>query len=250
MQNRFERYTQLVSAGALRAADHDSLREDILDLDASIRSERAEVLALRNQASQAELQVVADALDLRQRLLDRQSQVSEAIPRVKTQILKLDALINSADLRAPTDGTISQLRFPTDTMYIPRGETILTLTRPTETHRVSFLVPPHAIDQTRVGMSGTLTVSSLPQRNHPKIKVVIQSLSPEAKRSPDGAILGYVGVASINPEDLASLQTELGPDLTLAIDMPVTLVFVGRQTTFAGYLVGPFLEFLAKAMQD
>lgn len=250
MQARFDRFAGLVKSGALRASEHDTLLETILDLDASILAEKAEVAALQTQARQTELQIATEVLELRQRLLDRQAQINEALPRTRMQILRLDALINAAAVRAPATGTVSRLLFDTDTMYVPRGETVLTLTRPTQTHRVSFVVPPFAIDQTRVGMEGQLTVASLPQRNHPKVRVVIQSLSPEARRNGDGAVIGYDGVAAINADDLAALRTELGEHSSLSIDMPVTLIFAGRETTFSDYLIGPFLDFRAKALQD
>jgi len=250
MEARFDRYSRLVKSGALRATDNDTLLESMLDLDASILGERAEAAALRSQAEQVSLQVKADALDLRQRLLDRQSQVAEAIPRLRAQILRLDAVIRNAELRAPSDGTIARLFYDTNEMFVPRGETVLTLTSPTRQHEVAFVVPPHAIDQTRVGLQGTLTVSSLPQRNHPKVDVKIRSLSPEARRNREGVIVGYDGIAEIDPNDLANLDKQLGSDFALFIDMPVTLIFAGRETTFSDYLVGPFLDFLAKAMQD
>ncbi|KPA23202.1 Type I secretion system membrane fusion protein PrsE [Shimia sp. SK013] len=250
MQARFDRYSKLVQTGALRASDNDTLLEAMLDLDASMRAERAEVNALHVQTAQVALQVKAEELDLRQKLLDRQGQVAEAIPRIRMQILRLDAQVRSAELRAPTDGTIARLHYDTDQMFVPRGETVLTLTRPTQSHRVSFVVPPHAIDQTRIGMQGHLTVSSLPQRNHPKVRVQIQSLSPEARRNSDGALLGYDGVATIDAQDMKELRAQMGEGLTLSIDMPVSLVFAGRDTTFSDYLIGPFLDFVTKALQD
>lgn len=250
MQSRFDRFSKLVTNGALRASESDTLLEAMLELDASIHAEQAEVAALRVQAAQVSLQVKTEELDLRQRLLDRQGQVAEAIPRLRMQALRLDAVLRNAELRAPSDGTIARLHFDTDQMFVPRGETVLTLTRPTEDHRVSFVVPPHAIDQTRVGMEGLLTVASLSQRNHPKVRVKIASLSPEARRNSDGVVIGYDGVARIDPADMALLRAGMGDALSLSIDMPVTLVFSGRSTTFADYLIGPFMEFLAKAMQD
>lgn len=38
--------------------------------------------------------------------------------------------------------------------------------------------------------------------------------------------------------------------ISLSTDMPVHLVFTGRQTTFGDYLIEPFWAFLSQAMQD
>ncbi|WP_132858904.1 HlyD family efflux transporter periplasmic adaptor subunit [Shimia isoporae] len=250
MQARFDKFRQLVATGAFRASDNDTLLEAILDLDSSIRSQEAEVAAIKLQAAQTELQIHSEELELRQKLLDRQSQIATTIPRLRMRLLRLEAVLQHAELRAPANGTIAQLHYDTEAMYVPRGETVLTLTRHTKAHHVAFVVPPHAIDQVRVGMAGKLKVSSLPQRNHPEIRVEIASISPEAQRDAEETVLGYDGIAQINRADLQNLRKQMGDELSLSIDMPVTLIFTGRQTTFADYLIGPFWDFLAKALQD
>lgn len=250
MQARYERYSALVSNGALRAADGDVLLEAILELEAGIQSEQAELGALQSQATQVHIQTQQDLLDFRQRLLDRLAQIEDAIPKLRLQILRLDAEIKQADVRAPDSGTVSRLYYDTDQMFIPRGETVLTLTRHSQDHTVSFIVSPQAIDQIRVRMQGALTVTSLSQRNHPRVGVLIHSLSPEARRNQEGSVVGYDGIAVINETDMAALLANMGDDLSLSIDMPVNLIFSGRQVTFATYVVGPFMDFLSKALQD
>ena len=99
-------------------------------------------------------------------------------------------------------------------------------------------------------MSGQLTLAALPQRSHPRVTATITSMSPKARRDADGRVLGYDGVAEINPEDHTALLAQLGEGISLTADMPVTVVFTGRDTTFGAYIMGPFWSFLQKAMQD
>lgn len=250
MRARHTRYLALVKNGALRAAEGDVLLETILDLEASIQKEQAELASITHQAQQARLQTDQQRLDFRQRLLDRLAQLEEGIPRLRLQILRLSAQIEQAEMRAPDAGVVSKLNYDTAAMYVARGDTVLTLARPTQDHRVSFVASAQSIDQMRVGMRGLLTVTSVSQRTHPRVEVTIKSLSPEARRDAEGTILGYDGVALIDGADRAALQAQMGADVTLATDMPVSLIFTGRQTTFGDYLLGPFLDFLSKALQD
>ena len=127
---------------------------------------------------------------------------------------------------------------------------MLTLARATEALDVAFVATPQTIDQLYVGMQGVLTVTSLPQRQHPKVRVAISALSPEARRDRDGRILGYDGIAIMNPNDRHAFQEELGDNLSISTDMPVHIVFTGRQMTFGDYLIEPFWAFLRQAMQD
>nr|WP_280636601.1 HlyD family efflux transporter periplasmic adaptor subunit [Shimia sp. R10_1] len=196
------------------------------------------------------MQATREQVEHRQKLLDRLAQLEEAIPRLQRQVLGLSARIDQADIRAPEAGIVASLFYDTAAMVVARGDTVLTLSRPTERHQVSFIANPQVIDQLHVGMPGQLTVAALPQRSHPRVSATITSLSPEARRNSDGAVVGYDGVAEIDAEDHAALLAQLGDDATLTTDMPVSVVFAGRQTTFGAYLVGPFWGFLEKAMQD
>jgi len=147
-------------------------------------------------------------------------------------------------------GTVVNLAFDTHDMYAPRGETLVTLVRETGDYEVNFNVSAQQIDQVAVGMVGHVMLTSLPQRNLPKIRVTITSLSPQATRNRDGTVVGYEGQASLNARDVAILKTVIGDGLRLSNDMPVGLSFQGRRVTFADYLVAPFLVFLSRSLQD
>ncbi len=250
MRDRLERYATLAAQGTLRTADTEALHESILDVQANLAREQAELASLESQATQARLQMARDKLEFRQEILDRQAQLEEAIPRLRLQALRLSAQIAQAEIRAPDDGVVTALPYDTAAMVVAQGDTVVTLARPSQALDVAFTASPQAIDQLRVGINGYLTVTGLPQRNHPRVRITLTSLSPEARRDHEGRVVGYDGVAAMHPEDEANLRAEMGQHLNLASDMPVHLVFTGRQVTFADYLVGPFLRFLSQAMQD
>ncbi len=250
MHARLERYRILVENGALRVSENDVLLEEILELEASLEAERAEIQSLRNQAVQTRTQTARELLEFRQNLLDRKAQLVETIPKLRLEILRLNAMIDQSEISAPEAGVVTRLHYPTDEMFVQRGQTVLTLTRLTQDHTVSFRVSPHLIDQVRAGMTGVLTITSLSQRNHPRVEVQIQSLSPDARRDSEGTILGYDGVAKIDAQALDHLLLELAGDVSLVNDMPINLVFEGREITFGAYLLGPFWEFLSMALQD
>ena len=250
MQARHSRYATLADRGAFRASEADALAEDIFELEAAIARDVAEISDLRNQSTQAAMQATRDQLEFRQQILERLAHLDETIPQLRLQIVRLEAQIAQAEIVAPDDGIVAELRYDTDAMVIARGDTVLTLARPNGRPEVSFLVDPQSIDQLRVGMQGWLTVTALPQRNHPRVHATIRALSPEARRDSNGVIVGFDGAATIAPEDHQALLDQLGDEAVLSSDMPVSLVFTGRKVTFGDYLARPFLEFLHKAMQD
>lgn len=110
-------------------------------------------------------------------------------------------------------------------MVVSKGDSVLTLARAAEALEFAFVASPQTIDPLHVGIQGFLTVTSLPQHQHPKVRVTISALSPEARRDGDDRILGYDGIASIDPIGRRALQKERGARLSLSADMSVHLVF-------------------------
>ena len=99
-------------------------------------------------------------------------------------------------------------------------------------------------------MSGQVMLSSLPQRNLPRVNATITAISPVAKRDPEGNIVAYSGREKIHESDLEAVFRALDHNFRLSIDMPVSIAVEGRQTTFATYLIAPFLAFMNKSLQD
>ncbi len=233
----------------LRLDDVDALRHLLLDVQSAIRSDRMELADLESRVVQAHLKMSHDGLAFRQKLLDRLAELEETIPQLRIQMLRLQDQINQAELRAPDAGVIARLHYDTPHMVVAPGDTVLTLARPATDQMVYFNAPAHAIDQLRAGMKGYLTLTSLPQRSHPRVRVTIRSLAPEARRNSDDQVIGYDGVAVMDTQDRDAVIA-MGEKVSLSADMPITLVFTGRETTFGAYLMGPFWSFISKALQD
>lgn len=250
MKSRYQSYKLLVSQGTMRVRDHELLNEQIYELENDIAAGEASISALQAELERAGMNARRGLIDFRQQLLSDHIQTTMLLPELKTQFAKLNARLNLAEVRAPSDGVVSSLHYNREKMYLPTGRTFLTLTEPLSKFQVEFQVPPSTIDQVQVGMVGTISFNGLPQRNLPKVQLRVQSLSPVATRSSDGEVVSYLGKATIDRDDFDALKAQLGVNYSLSIDMPVSVSFVGRQTTFFDYLAGPFFTFLEKAWQD
>lgn len=250
MRARYDRYRQLVAEGRMRGRDHDLLHEQILELENDIATEDASLSALRAERERRRVDIRRGLVEFRRQLLSDHIRITLLLPELKTRFTQLNAQLEQADVRAPATGVVSSLHYNKKHMYLPTGRSFLTLTEPPSEFQVEFQVPPSAIDQLQIGMSGYVSFTSLAQRNLPRVQLEIKSLAPIATRSSEGEVVSYRGKASIDPDDFEALQAQLADELFLSIDMPVSLSFTGRQTTFANYVIGPFFTFLSRAWQD
>ncbi|MGB1235697.1 MAG: HlyD family efflux transporter periplasmic adaptor subunit [Planktomarina sp.] len=250
MQTRYDDQLALVQKGSFRSSDAALLHESILALEGDLSTTRSQVIGMHEQIRQTTLSVSQAEHQLRTIMLDMLANNQKTLPDLRRKMLDLQSRIAAAVVVAPSDGTVTVLTYDTDQMFAPVGATLLTLTKPTDGYQIAFQVSPQLIDQLSVGMTGQVMVTSLPQRNLPTVHAEITTLSPEARRDPDGNIISYAGTARISPADLKLLLKALDGNMRLSIDMPVAVSFTGRQTTFAQYLVAPFVAFLDRSMQD
>ncbi|MEO0356782.1 MAG: HlyD family efflux transporter periplasmic adaptor subunit [Pseudomonadota bacterium] len=250
MFDRFEDQQSLVQRGTFRGTDAAQLNEAILSLDGELDADGSQLIALNEQVRQSVMSVEQMQVQLQSTLLELFVSNQKALPELRRRVLELQNKVDQSQIRAPANGIVTVLSFDTDQMFAPRGETLLTLTRPVDDYQVAFTVAPAMIDQLRVGMVGQVTVTSLPQRNLPKLHAEITALSPEARRDRDGNVVSYSGTARLNPDDLERVFEALDQGARLSIDMPVSVAFPGRTTTFGAYLIAPFLAFMDKSLQD
>lgn len=240
----------LVQKGLLSKAQEELQSDQVLSLEGEINEQEEELLSVQNQADQAFLNAQKLKTKFRLSLLSKQFENTKLLPNLRRQSLALEDEIASAVIRSPVSGTVVFLGYDTNQMYAAKGTTLVTLSQALDQPIVQMLIPTQTIDQVRVGMTGTLTVTSLPQRNLSKIRVRLKSISPDAAKDNDGNPTGYPAQATIVGDDLQQAVADLQGDLHLIADMPVSVALEGRKTTFSQYLVAPFFTMFEGAIQD
>lgn len=250
MHQRAARQEILANNGRLSQTAVESLQEQILIVAAELQTDQAELIALKDQVAQTRshqsLIELSLAQELNATLQANLKQLEELLPAKRGH----QDRIEKAQIHAPIAGTVTRLNFEAEGMFAPRGATLLSLAQALDAPHVAFRVPVGLIDQMRVGQSGTLIITSLPQRQLPQIRVTVRAISPRAQENDDGVVLGYDAIADIAQSDLSAVQSVLGDNVSLSADMPVELLIEGRKITLAQYLVAPFFKSFENALQD
>ncbi len=250
MADRAEHLSTLKQKGLIAAAQNEVHTNQLLDL--------------QEELIRAETERSADLATLRRNEIDRQSYKTRfrltllnkrlsneaRLPDLRRAAATIEDEVAQARIKAPVAGDVVAIGFDTDGLYAPRGTTLLTIAQPLELPFVEITIPPQAIDQTRPGMKGVLTISSLPQRNMPKIKVTLETIARDALLDPAGTPIGYRGRAIIDQQDLTRVRQSMGDALSLSADMPVEVALEGRHITFWQYLIDPFFQIFKESLQD
>lgn len=248
-RDRAGKLGRLAVKGVVSEAEIDAQLDLLLELESLQSSEQASLIKIQEDVNQARLKNNSLQAEYKLSLLDQLFQNRKRLPELQRAYLALETEISAATIVSPIDGKVVSISYDTNHMYVARGTTLVTLSQRLDYPRVKMIIPTDAIDQVRIGMSGTLTIPSLPQRNLPQIRVTVTSIAPDAAKGEDGQTIGYSALAEISPTDLSATQYSVG-DLQLASDMPVSISLEGRATTFSKYLFGPFLAMFNGALQD
>lgn len=245
-----DRQSDLRARGIATQAEADTSQDQALMLQAQIETQYVEQITLHSEIVQAQQSALSQREDHKRRLLSTLNTNKARLPELRRQAGQLQREIDMAIVRAPVDGTVVDLTHATADMVATRGQTLARLAQPLDDPIVDVLIPTGSIDQVYTGMTGLLTISALPQRDMPVIEVELTSISPEALRNPDGNPTRYPARAKINADDLKAARKSLGAKVNFASDMPVSVAFSGRSTTFGAYLFGGFLKVFQDGLQD
>lgn len=250
MRAQEDRLARFRDRGLSTTSEADETRMRGLTMASEIAEKEASLAALKDKEQKSILQ--QDLLDSRFRLdlLERFTSNEARLPDLERRAIRLQDEIEKSVIRAPINGTVAALNFNTENMYLQRGSNIATLARALENPTIRFTIPVSTIEQTYVGMTGVVTLSSLPQRNLSKVTARVTSISPQALKDEGGVALGYEATAEFQPGELEAALASLDHPVSLSSDMPVSLALEGRQTTFGEYLIAPFFKIYEGALQD
>ena len=250
MQERSDHLQVLAQKGLVAGAQQEAHSNQLLALNTDINAEYTQLASSNDEATQITLELAKRQTEFRLKLLNKRLTNEARLPELRRASLTVQDEGDQSMIRSPISGSVVSINFDTNHMFIPRGTTLITIAQPLDHPVVDVKIPTQAIDQTSQGMTGVLTISSLPQRNLPKIRVKLLSIAPDAIKDRDGNPVSYLGRASINADDLVRAKKSMHGALKLSADMPVSVVFEGRTITFSEYLVGPFLAIFRGALQD
>lgn len=250
LETRLAKTEDLVSRGAVPSIQLENMRQDLLQL----RAQRSTMAARINQTVQT-----AEAAELQLNLIAQENlrELSEIRLRAQKELTQLDAeaerlriQISQSILRAPVSGMVTNLPFGNDGMVARGGASLAVISQPLSEPVAELRIPPSYIDQVFVGQSGQIAISSLPQRDAPKLHLTLRSIGSEPVRDKEGNTAYFIAKAAIDGDDLDLARTKLGDRFDVTLGVPVTATLIGDSTTLWTYLTNPVTSMWANAFED
>jgi len=211
------------------------------------RAERRARIARTSQAiGETELQIIAQSTA-------HQDDANEELTRTQAELAEIEQRITASRdvltrtlIKAPSDGTVVELRFRTPGGVIRPGEPILDLVPGDEELLVDARLSPLDIDVVAPGLTAQVVLPAFKQRHMPRIEGTVRSISADALVDPHSGERYFQARIEVDQSQLETIV----PKVELTPGMPAEVFVMTGERTVLDYLLQPLAASLSRAFRE
>jgi HlyD family secretion protein len=211
--------------------------------------ERGQLMAAIAQAkgkiAEIELQILQVDQDMRTEVGKDLAEIRARTAELIERKVAAEDQLKRVDIRAPIDGVVLQLTVHTVGGVITAGEAIMLIVPQTDTLQVEAKIPPHEIDQVRIGQPAVLRFVAFSQRTTPELIGTVVRISADVSEDTKSGTRFYTIRLDVSPEEVARLSA-----VRLVPGMPVEALIQTSPRTVMSYLIKPLHDQLARAFRE
>ena len=242
---------QLVDRGLERRSRLSQLQRD----QADIEGKRGQIAAQIDKAQQAIAESQTGILSL---WYDSANQTAKDLREVQSKLSDLQEqvranadVLSHVTVRAPENGTITDLRIHTIGGVVKPGDPVLDLVPQSDRMIINAKVRPEDMDLVRKGLPALVRLLPYKQRRTPPVDGTVTYVSadriiderPEAGQAPGQPyFLAKIGVDEAELKDM--------PDVDLVPGMPAEVMIKTGKTTVALYALSPIIDSFNRAFRE
>lgn len=244
---RTERITveALIVKGALPRGKLDEVDREIDRLGGVAGNADAQIAVNRAAQSEANLQVMQARNTYQQTASDSLAEAVARIGELSEKIRVAHDMLARAELTAPIDGTVHELKVFTQGGVISPAQPLLDIVPVSKQLVVEARIPVTAIDDLAAGQEAELRFPAFHGRDLPEIRGVLTRLSADAVVDKDRNTSFYEASIAV---DGAFLPVQVAGRLQPG--MPVEVIVVTRARSLASYLFEPVRDMMRGAMSE
>jgi len=205
----------------------------------------AAVAQSKGKIAEIELQILQVDQDMRTEVGKDLAEIRARTAEMIERKVAAEDQLKRVDIRAPIDGVVLQLTVHTVGGVITAGEAIMLIVPQTDTLQVEAKIPPHEIDQVRIGQPAVLRFVAFSQRTTPELIGTVVRISADVSEDTKSGTRFYTIRLDVSPEEVARLSA-----VRLVPGMPVEALIQTSPRTVMSYLIKPLHDQLARAFRE
>jgi HlyD family secretion protein/epimerase transport system membrane fusion protein len=211
------------------------------------RAERGARIARTRQAiGETELQINAQSTAQRDEANEELSRVQTELAEIEQRLTASRDVLTRTLIKAPTAGTVVELRFHTPGGVVRPGEPILDIVPADEELLVDARLSPLDIDIVAPGLPAQVVLPAFKQRHMPRIEGRVRSVSADVIVDPHSGERYFEARIEVDQAQLAALE----PAIELSAGMPAEVFIMTAERTVLDYLLQPLFASLGRAFRE
>jgi HlyD family secretion protein len=223
-----------------------ALQREQSDIEGDRAERRAGIARARQAIGETELQVIAQGTALLDDANEELSRVQAELAEVEQRLTASRDVLARTLIRAPSAGTVVELRFHTPGGVIRPGEPILDLVPDNEELLVDARLSPLDIDIVAAGLPAQIILPAFKQRHLPRIEGRVRRISADAIVDPHSGERYFEARIEVDPEQLKAVA----PGVELIPGMPAEVYITVAERTMLDYLLQPVFDSLRRAFRE
>jgi HlyD family secretion protein len=216
------------------------------DIDGERAERRARIARARQAIGETELQIIAQGTAMinaaNEELTRTQAELAETEQRLAAS---RDVLARTL-IRAPSAGTVVELRFRTPGGVIRPGEPVLDIVPDDQELLVDARLSPMDIDVVAQGLPAQVILPAFKQRHMPRMEGRVRQISADAIVDPQTGERYFQARIEVDSKQLAAFD----PPIKLAAGMPAEVYIITGEHTVLDYLLQPLFDSLRRAFRE
>ncbi len=236
---------KLYDKGLSRVTRLLALERQISEIDAFVAGLESETAAVGQKIGELEVQILEAERDWREKVLaDLRAadlEVKEFAERRKSALDQLRRI----DLRAPVDGTVTEMAVSTVGGVVRPAEVTLKIVPVHDRLVVEALLDPNQIDRLHEGQPARVRLPSFEAHTTPELSGVLSHISADLVENSDTNVSSYLVRVQISADQLSRLH-----DKRLVPGMPAEIFIQTGSRSPLSFLLKPLTDQISRALTE
>lgn len=245
IRKEFATYEKLQAQKLITSAMLNDKKLQLVDLESRIAEVEASIAESNQRKTQLKLSLSNRRSDYFRSISVELQQTQAAMSSIRQQIIAAEDVVAKAEIRAPQDGTIANIRIRTPGSAVVEASPIMDIVPANQPMIVQGIARAMDIDQLRVGQKAEIRLSAFGAQELKPLIGHVTYIAPDSTVDERNGEIGFAFKATI---DEAELKAQ--PKLFLYPGMPAEVYIVTANRTALAYLTEPIAQSFNRAFRE
>jgi HlyD family secretion protein len=246
LQDEIGSVQALVGRGLERRPRLLELERDLADVEGKRGDTSAQIAKAKQTIAESEVDILSLQNDRQKEVADDLRDTETKRQQFQQQAQVAADVLARTEVKAPENGTVTDLRVHTLGGVIAPGDALLDLVPESDRLVVEAEVRPEDIDQVHLGLTAEVRLLPYKQRRTPPLDATVTYVSADRLVDKRTNHAYYAAKLRVDEKELAAL----GSEVKMVPGMPSEVMIKTGETTVALYALSPILDSFHRAFSE